>query len=119
MTDKILDTAPAPAVHHWDWLNEVSQLAGKFNMRAYRNSKTDQKITLVEATKRITSALRSKLLVVELVTIGGEKVNCYEMSEDAKVYWQNGREQNLSPKEIADGWDAMQSMFDDQKPTDA
>lgn len=113
MSGKVI---PKPNVEHCDWLNEMSVIPNKINLRDYRDhSGPDARIWLMEGANRITEAMKTGILSAELETINDQKVNCFGMTPDAKRWWKNGKKQGMSPQEVLDGWVAMQTMSDELK----
>lgn len=107
---------PAPNQPQEDWLAGMSVMDEPVNMRHYRDaSGSDRRLWLIEASRRFTEGMRAKVLTVKLTPIESERVNCYAMAEDAKIFWQNGREEGLSNTDILNGWIAMMSVMDDTK----
>lgn len=114
MTTK--NNVPAPNVDHADWLAEVAKIDGSFNLRDYKSAGgKDARLYLIEGARRISTGMQDKCLKVEMLSIDDERVNCYCLNDEAKQFWQNGFEQNMSNQQILDGWKAMQSIIEEAK----
>lgn len=110
------ENLPAPNVPHADWVAAMSTMEVGINLKHFRDGGgSNKRLYLVEGSRRITEGLAAKLLRVEMTDIESERINCYWMTDEAKQFWQNGREQNLTNQEILDGWMAMQSLVEDMK----
>lgn len=105
---------PAPNMDHSEWVAQMAKLPGSLNLRDYKAAGgKDARLFLIEGARRISTAMQDKVLKVEMNNIDDERVNCYSLTDEAKTYWKNGEEQNLSPQEILDGWKAMQSIMEE------
>ena len=111
-----LSDVPDPTLALSDWIAKLVEKNETVNLREYRDAAgKDRKLWLIEAARHLTTGMHSKVLKVDLKQVGDDKVNCYSASEEAIAWWQNGKEQSLSNKEILDGWTAMQSVLKDGK----
>lgn len=105
---------PAPNVDHAEWVAKMAKLPDSLNLRDYRAAGgKDARLYLIEGARRISMGMQDKLLKVQMNNIQDERVNCYSLTDEAKAFWQNGAEQNMSPQEILDGWKAMQSIIEE------
>lgn len=112
-TNKII---PDPTVGFPQWASAMSTCPNAVNLRDYRDhGGKDKRLWLMEGARHITQGMKQRILKSELVSINDEKVNCFEMTESAKEFWKNGREQAMSEQQIVDGWEGMMSIKEDTK----
>lgn len=112
---------PAPNIPHEDWIAALALREGFLNLREYRNggnNKDDARLYLVESARRITKGMQDRILIVDMIPDGDDRVNSYKISDTAREFWKNGFDQGLSPKEILDGWCALQTIVDETKKPD-
>lgn len=111
------ENLPDPNVELADWLAALSSRDDYLNLRHYRikGEKAKKRLWVVEASRRFSASVRAKVLKVEQIAEDDERVNCYMMNDEARLFWQNGREQGMAPQQILDGWMAIQSLEDDTK----
>lgn len=111
--DKII---PDPTVSLAAWAVAMSTLTHKVSLRDYRTySGENKRLWLMNGSHHITSGMKQGFLFSELVSFNGENVNCFEMTEVAKAFWANGKEQNIPEEEILKGWEGIMSIKDDDK----
>lgn len=108
-----------PNQPHADWVAEISVLENAINLRDFRDAGgKDKRVYLFEGSRRLSEALHSKLLDVNLQKIGDANINHYKMTDEARAFWKNGREEGHSNQQILEGWNALVSMMDDTKSKD-
>ena len=114
MSDKKI--VPNPTEGFPSWAAAMSTCPNSVNLRDYRDLDVpDKRLWLMEGARHITQGMKHRVLKAELVTISDAKVNCFEMTEEAKEFWKNGRDQEMTDQQICDGWEAMMSIKEDDK----
>ncbi len=105
---------PVPTLSRADWAAAVSEMTEPFSLRHIRDMDAKKfRLHLIEAGRQITFGLKERIIEAHLLSDSGERVNHYIVTDQARTYWQNGREQGLSNEKILDGWRAMQSILED------
>lgn len=113
MSGKVI---PKPTVEHYDWMAAMAINPNKVNLRDYRDhGGPDARIWLMDGARRITEGMKSGAMFAEMEVIDGQNVNAFAMTDNAKKWWENGKKQKMTNKEIFEGWEAFQSMSEDIK----
>lgn len=103
---------PNPTGEYRDFLVGIMVLPEATNLLHYRTAGgSDHKLWTTCVAQHIAEALQDDLMVVNLISSpDGERINDYAPTDEARVFWKNGAEQNMTPEEILQGWRALMSI---------
>lgn len=105
---------PDPTVAYPEFLVGLMALGDDAsNLTHYRQAAgaKNMKLHIICVAQHIAEALVDEIVDVKLIKADGdERVNSYHPTEGAREFWQNGKEQGLTPEDILKGWKAMQSI---------
>ena len=111
---------PKPNVDHADWVAAMVKLGERWiNLHDYQlatNSAT-ARLIMTECSRRITAGMQEGVLEASMRDLKDRRVNNYRACAAARAFWANGFEEGLTPREILDGWRAINSIAED-KPKD-
>ena len=110
---------PDPVTEQAAWAASIAQIDDKFSLRHYREAGRKikkGKLWTIEVGQRIHVGLNAQYVDVVMLTVeGGDKVNHFFMTDDAKVFWRSCLENGKTADEIHAGWEGMQSILNDGK----
>lgn len=107
---------PDPTGEYVDFIIGLMKINGGTAMLDYRIAAPAKQTRLwvVCVAQHIADARLDGLIDITLVTTDqNERINEYFPKDEARIFWKNGIEEGMEPRQILDGWRAMRSITDD------